>query len=125
PIIGYAKFLLRRDDVEPKIRQEALASLLERSEHMQRLVEDLLLASTVDGSGGGRVHARKEPVDIAEIVARGVATARVSHAPRDIVLNASPPMLVAGDRVRIMQVLANLIDNAVKFSPDDTPVIVK
>jgi PAS domain S-box-containing protein len=126
PIIGYAKFLLRHDDdVDPQVRRDSLASLLERSEHMQRLVEDLLLASTVDDSGGARVHARREPVDVSEIVARGVATARVSHSGRDIVLHASPPMLAVGDRVRIMQVLANLIDNAVKFSPADTPVIVK
>ena len=126
PIIGYAKFLLRHDDaVDPQVRRDSLASLLERSEHMQRLVEDLLLASTVDESGGAKVHARREPVDVSEVVARGVATARISHSGRDIVLHGSPPMLAVGDRVRIMQVLANLIDNAIKFSPADTPVIVK
>jgi len=124
PIIGYAKFLLRREDVDPQIRRDALASLLERSEHMQRLVEDLLLASSVDATGEARVHARREPVDVSEIVARGVASARVSYAKRDIAFHGSPPMLVVGDAIRIMQVLANLVDNAVKFSPPDAPVVV-
>jgi PAS domain S-box-containing protein len=125
PIIGYAKFLLRRDDVDPQIRRDALASLLERSEHMQRLVEDLLLASTIDDSGGMRVHARREPVDLTEIVSRGVSSMRVSHPQRQFVFDGSAPMLVLGDQVRIRQVLANLLDNAVKFSPAETPVVVK
>jgi PAS domain S-box-containing protein len=124
PIIGYAKFLLRRDDVDPQIRRDALASLLERSEHMQRLVEDLLLASTVDGSGGMRVHARKEPVDLSELVDRGVGSMRVSQPQREFMFRSVGPLLVLGDALRIKQVLANLIDNAVKFSPAEAPVVV-
>ena len=124
PIIGYAKFLLRRDDVDPRVRRDALASVLERSEHMQRLVEDILLASSVDGARGVRVHSRREPVDIGELVAGGVASARVSHPEREFVFQSSGTMLVSSDQMRLKQVLANLLDNAVKFSPADTPILV-
>ena len=126
PIVGYSKFLLRRDDVDPETRREALSSLLERAEHMQRLVDDLLLASSVvGGTGAARIHARREPVDIAEIVSRAVVSARVTHANREIVVRGSEPLLAFGDTARIRQVLANLIDNAVKFSPPDTRVYVR
>jgi PAS domain S-box-containing protein len=125
PIVGYAKFLLRRDDVDAQTRQDALSSLLERAEHMQRLVDDLLLASSVVGSGGAKVHARREPVDIAEIVVRAVVSARVTHPNREIILQGAEPLLAFGDTARIRQVLANLIDNAVKFSPPDTRVYVR
>jgi PAS domain S-box-containing protein len=125
PIVGYAKFLLRRGDVDPQTRKEALASLLERAEHMQRLVDDLLLASSVVGSSGQKVHARREPVDIAEIVSRAVVSARVTHPSREIILQGTEPLLAFGDTARIRQVLANLIDNAVKFSPADSRVYVR
>jgi len=125
PIIGYAKFLLRRDDIDPQIQREALGSLLERSEHMQRLVEDLLLASSIDEGGQMQVHSRREPVDVAEVVARAVSSSRVSHPKREIVLHGSGPVLVAGDAMRITQVMANLIGNAVKFSPSETPITVR
>ena len=124
PIIGYAKFLLRRDDVDPQIRKDALGSLLERSEHMQRLVEDLLLASSIDESQGMNVHARREPVDLAEIVGRCVSSARVSNPRREFALHSDGPMLVSGDSMRITQVLMNLLTNAVKFSPAEQPVII-
>ena len=126
PIVGYSKFLLRREDVDPETRREALSSLLERAEHMQRLVDDLLLASSVvGGTGAARIHARREPVDIAEIVSRAVVSARVTHPNREIVLQGSEPLLAFGDTARIRQVLANLIDNAVKFSESGSRVYVR
>ncbi len=123
PIIGYAKFLLRRDDVPPDVRQDALASLLDQAVHMQRLVEDLLLASMVGGNAP--VHARREPVDLNAVVARTVAATRSSQPKREVQVESDGALLAVGDAVRIMQVLANLIENALKYSPEDTPVVVR
>ena len=123
PIIGYAKFLLRREDVPPEVRRDALASLLDQAVHMQRLVEDLLLASMVGGNN--TVHARREPVDLNAVVSRTVAASRSSHPKREILIQSDGALLAVGDAVRIMQVLANLLDNALKYSPEETPVEVR
>jgi signal transduction histidine kinase len=123
PIIGFTKFLLRREDVDPSTRREALASMLERAEHMQRLVEDLLLAAVVGGERS--VHSRREPVDVVEVVARTMSSARTTHPDRDFVLETGSPILAVGDSLRLRQVVGNLLDNAAKYSPQDAPVLVR
>jgi signal transduction histidine kinase len=124
PILGFAKFLMRGDIVPPEARRQALTSLLERAEHMQRLVEDLLLASSVDEVGRHAPHARREPVDMSEAVDRAVLSVRASHPHRLVWIDESEPVMAIADALRIRQVLANLLDNAIKFSPPDSVVRV-
>jgi PAS domain S-box-containing protein len=127
PIVGYAKFLLRHENVDEETRHEALVSLLQRAEHMQRLVEDLLLASTIGAGGAGMVmHARREPVDLAALTQRCVAAARVSYPERAIRFEGGgSPLVAVGDQLRISQVLANLIENAVKYSHPPSAILVR
>ena len=124
PIIGFAKFLLRRDDMPESARREALTSVVDRAEHMQRLVEDLLLASSMDEVDARPPHARREPVDLAEVVGPVVRSAKTSHPEREIVVEEREPVLAVGDRLRLTQVTANLLSNAVKYSAPDTTVRV-
>ena len=125
PIIGFAKFLLRRDDDMPEnTRREALTSVVDRAEHMQRLVEDLLLASSMDEGDARPPHARREPVDLAEVVGPVVRSTRTAHPEREIVVEEHEPVLAVGDRLRLTQVTANLLSNAVKYSAPDTAVRV-
>jgi PAS domain S-box-containing protein len=124
PIIGFAKFLLRRDDIPQAARRDALAAVVDRAEHMQRLVEDLLLASSMDEGDALTLHARREPVDVSQVVDQVLRSAKTSHPERRIVVEEREPVLAVGDRLRLRQVAANLLDNAIKYSPAGTPVRV-
>jgi signal transduction histidine kinase len=128
PIKGYASLLLRRgDEIEPERRQEVLESIIERTDHMVRLVEDLLLVSYVAREGERRLpdEVRRIPVDLGLVAERALRPFRRSHPHRDFVLDIDPKSRVAsGDPLRVEQMLANLISNAVKFSEDGTPVAV-
>jgi signal transduction histidine kinase len=89
---------------------------------MQRLVEDLLLASSMDEGDALTLHARREPVDLAEVVGPVVRSVKTSHPEREIVLEEREPVLAVGDRLRLSQVAANLLSNAVKYSAPETTV---
>jgi PAS domain S-box-containing protein len=126
PIKGYAALLLRRgDEVDPERRKEVLESIIERTDHMVRLVEDLLLVSYVSREGERRLpeEVRRVPVDVQQIGDRALRPFVRANPHRQFTLEvASEAKFAAGDPLRVEQLLANLISNAVKFSDDGTPV---
>jgi two-component system OmpR family sensor kinase len=78
------------------------------AQHMATLVEDLLLLARLDQA---RPMA-DEPVDLAPIVAEAVADARATDSQRAIVVDLPDcPTIVNGDRLRLRQVLDNLLAN--------------
>jgi PAS domain S-box-containing protein len=114
-----AAMTLRREDVA--LGREQQASMLQviagESERLARIVNDILLASRLD-SGAATVSI--EPTDATEL-ARGVIAAAETHRPPDveIVLTAPDPgPPVAADADGLRQVLVNLVENAVKYSPN-------
>jgi two-component system phosphate regulon sensor histidine kinase PhoR len=120
-----AAMTLRRDDLElGDERQRMLLTLVaEESDRLARIVNDILWASRVDT---GELDVELAPVDAAA-VARRVLDAAAVHLPEGIDLSLAadgglPP--VAADDGKLSQVLTNLVDNAIKYSPDGGPIDV-
>ncbi len=87
---------------------------VESVERMTRLVNDIF---DYDRLETGRLTVRREPVDVAEVAARAVDAMRGEAERGGIRLTlAAEPVQVAVDRDRVVQVLTNLLDNALKFS---------
>ena len=112
-----AAMTLQRSELDPTTRRSMLEIVYRESARLARLVDQVLWASRLES---GRAAAAAESLDAAS-VAHDVVQAARARLPENVTLDFSaaadtPP--VAGDVDKIRQVLVNLVENAVKYSPD-------
>ena len=120
--IIYALRLLERLGA-PDARILELRDLIGRqTKHLTRLVEDVLDLARLRH---GKLRLESEPVDLREVVRLVVDTVRASGRAGDREVRddlGTAPIVVDGDATRLDQVVRNLVDNAVKYSPPGTAI---
>jgi len=124
-IQGYSQLLegrLRADRDGESKEMAHLRVIRSQVGRMRRLVDDLLDVSRIDRLGA--VSIETTDFDLAEEVRGAVARISREHRDRDIEVDAPESLGVHADRDRLDQVLSNLLENAVKYSPDGGPITV-
>jgi two-component system phosphate regulon sensor histidine kinase PhoR len=108
----------RGGDLGPIVHERLLGIVVEQSERLSELVEQILLAAQID-SGGLRLD--REGFDAADL-ARQVISSSKPRIPAAVSVSlAAPPespVVALGDQERARHVLGNLLDNAIKYSPE-------
>jgi PAS domain S-box-containing protein len=124
-IDGWVHVLLGEEPGPLTDEQRRFLTIVKRnSDRLMRLVGDLLVAGQIEA---GKLRLELDEVDVAAVARETVELVAASAQAKriDVSVHADAPVLVWGDRQRLGQLLANLIANAIKFTPDDGSVDVR
>jgi two-component system, OmpR family, phosphate regulon sensor histidine kinase PhoR len=105
-------------------RSELVALVQRQSARMKELIEDLMDLAQIES---GAVELVAEPVPVAELL-REVARDMAADAARRgiaVTVTGEESARVLADRRRLLQIARNLLDNAIKFSPEGSPVVLR
>jgi signal transduction histidine kinase len=118
-IYGGARVLHDRRNISDEDRRVMLGDIIEESERLRRLIEDLLVLARVELGE----HLLTEPVQIQSAIHKQIDVLHRRMPGRKVELDLEdglPPVLASP--TYLGQVFRNLVDNAIKYSPPDTPI---
>jgi signal transduction histidine kinase len=108
----------------PSDVDNAISNALEEMTRLSGIVDSLITLSRMESLWGKKVHG---PVDMRALTEETIEQIGLLAEEKHITLKrpSGPPVVVAGDRDRLKQILVNLIDNAIKYTPEGGRVAVE
>ena len=124
-IQGFAETLLRGALDEPENSRRFVEIIRDHAWRLARLTEDLLKLSRIEA---GKLELELRPISVATLVEQCAETARLKLTEKHQSLTVSvcePPPLVRADSHALLDVLRNLLDNAIQYTPEDGHVAIR
>lgn len=120
-ISGYLGTMLAAEDsIEPRFRKP-LQQMEQQAQRMENLLKDLLWLSRLENI---EQVEKNKVVNVAGLLQELQAELQSSYPERDIELVLKTQHKVAGDHRELYSAVSNLVINALKYSPDDSPVCI-
>lgn len=121
-IQGYTSRLLRTDiQIDEETKLKSLRIIKKQAERLNRLIEDLLVIPDIERD---RIRVALEPVWISDTVETAITLVK-NNEEKEIINNISEDFpLVVADKDRTEQVIVNLVENAIKYSTENTPITI-
>ncbi len=122
-ILGWAH-VLERGNLDASTLQHGLQAISRNARLQVRLIEDLLDMNRIEA---GQLRLDRQRIDLGSAVAAAIDAALPAASNRQVGLRASfsPGLVeVLGDAARLQQIVGNLLNNAIKFSPEGSDVQV-
>ncbi|MGE5450704.1 MAG: ATP-binding protein [Acidobacteriota bacterium] len=108
--------VLNRSEANPEVAQRARQIITRQTRHLGRLMDDLLDVARVIS---GQIYLAKEPLRLDQLVQRVVNTFEIAgHLRAHDVQTELEPVWVHADMTRMEQVITNLLNNAIKYTPE-------
>ena len=124
PIKGFASTLLqaRADQMDEATRRLALESILRQAQRLESLIMNLLEVSKIER---GTHSSDVVPVDVMAASQRVIDELRPAWPNRTIELGDTEAVVAVGRELWIDQIITNLLSNALKYAPGDSPVVLR
>ncbi|MGK7931129.1 MAG: sensor histidine kinase [Microcystaceae cyanobacterium] len=120
-VTGYLQSTLRRGNNLTQPQREALETAASEAERTTQLLQDLLDLARADS---GQMMFHRDQIVLNRFIAEVIAMTQ-QYSDRTIEFNApDTPIEIKADMNRLKQVLLNLIDNAIKYTPDDSLITI-
>ena len=119
-IQGNVDLLQRGAAQDPEARQETLEIIAEETGRMARLASDLLLLAQADAG----IKLDLKPVELDTLLLEVYRQGRLMVDGQEIKLGHEDQAIVLGDADRLRQLLLNLVDNAVKYTPAGEQIVL-
>jgi signal transduction histidine kinase len=114
--------IMRLASGKPEVVEKSRALIERQMRHLVRLIDDLLDIARISR---GQIHLRREPIGLAEIVEDASESCRpLLEQFRHTLSITLPdrPIVLTADRMRLAQVLLNLLNNAARYSPPESRI---
>ncbi|HEX8225117.1 MAG TPA: ATP-binding protein [Allosphingosinicella sp.] len=124
-ILGFIETLQDRDTAEDsEVRERFLALMHGEGKRMQQLIEDLMSLSRIEAERFNPPRAAVDLVQLVEEVRAGCAQLLRERSNELVLENRTDSTIVSGDRAQLLQLIRNLVVNAVKYGRAESPVTV-
>ncbi len=121
-VYGFAELLLLRAKDIPREQRSWVETIHRESKRLSAIVEDLLNVSRIEA---GRLSLNIGPTAVLPLVKRIVQQLQLGHASHQLRVDSDGgPSEVLADADKLQQVLYNLVDNALKYSPGGGEVLI-